>query len=134
MTDTIRLPSGFLKAADVNPSTLEHFCDFHAAATNNWSLEKIDFSWNSFTENQALFLIHGIKDNQFLTWVDLSHNNIGEKGCTAVGKCLSTNHVLQYLDISSNFITAKGAELISNGLKKNDVLFTFKVNFACKYL
>ncbi|ESN93231.1 hypothetical protein HELRODRAFT_181165 [Helobdella robusta] len=32
MTDTIRFPSGFLKAADVNPSTLEHICDFHAAA------------------------------------------------------------------------------------------------------
>ncbi|ESN92942.1 hypothetical protein HELRODRAFT_165082 [Helobdella robusta] len=32
MTDTIRFPSGFLKAADVNPSTLEHFCNFHAAA------------------------------------------------------------------------------------------------------
>ncbi|ESO00264.1 hypothetical protein HELRODRAFT_176122 [Helobdella robusta] len=32
MTNNIRFPSGFLKAADVNPSTLEHFCDFYAAA------------------------------------------------------------------------------------------------------
>ncbi|ESN99419.1 hypothetical protein HELRODRAFT_162967 [Helobdella robusta] len=32
MTDTIRFPSVLLKAADVNPFTLEHFCDFHAAA------------------------------------------------------------------------------------------------------
>ncbi|ESO10487.1 hypothetical protein HELRODRAFT_183588 [Helobdella robusta] len=28
MTDTIRFPSGLLKAAEVNPSTLEHFCNF----------------------------------------------------------------------------------------------------------
>ena len=90
----------------------------------NISLQELNMSYNKITNKGAKMIGEAIKVNKTLQKLDISHNSISDDGAAAISDSLKCNISLQELNMSSNKITNEGAKLIAEAIKVNTTLHT----------
>ena len=88
----------------------------------NITLQKLDISHNSISDDGAVALSDGLKYNISLQKLNISYNKITNEGVKMIGEAIKVNKTLQKLDISHNSISDDGVAAFSDGLKCNNSL------------
>ena len=85
----------------------------------NKTLQKLDISHNSISDDGAVAFSDGLKYNISLQELNISDNKITKEGAKMIGEAIKVNKTLQKLNISDNSISNDGAAAFSDGLKYN---------------
>ena len=104
------------------------------------ALQRLDLSNNNLSDDGAVTISDGLKNNNTLLELNISHNNITNKGIKNITESIQVNTTLKKLDLSHNVISDDGTVTISDGLKNNNTLLELNIshnnitNKAIKYI
>ncbi|CAF0739397.1 unnamed protein product [Didymodactylos carnosus] len=95
---------------------------------NNYSLIKLNLSWNQIRGRGAVALLRAFEVNTGIKDLDLSWNGLGYDGSLALRRIFKINETLTYLNISHNNTDLKAAKVIAQGIAGNTALESLLVN------
>ena len=94
----------------------------------NATLQKLDLSFGSISDNVVSHLSRALQHNSSVTHLDLSYNNyITDMGAVALGEMLRVNKTLRELNLCGTSVEEEGATALMEGLQLNQVLNVLKL-------
>ena len=83
------------------------------------ALQRLDLSNNTLSDDGAVIISDGLKNNNTLLELNISHNNITNKGIKNITESIQVNTTLKELNLSRNILSDDGVAAFSDGLKYN---------------
>ena len=99
----------------------------------NVTLQKLDLSSTSITDNVVSHLSRALQHNSSVTHLNLSYNeSITNTGAVALGEMLRVNKSLRELNLCGTSVGEEGATALMEGLQHNQVLNELRLPWGLK--
>ena len=93
------------------------------------ALQRLDLSNNTLTDDGAVTISDGLKNNNTLLELNISHNNITNMGTKKIAEAIQINSTLQNINISKNLILSEGLVYFMEAVKNNCTLQVVNITY-----